>query len=224
MKCLGFDNVWIHVSFGENVAWIDYKHACPYMAPATTPVFPRLEDQADKEKASQRLPKDSGLWQGRAGELCPAQLKRLCPWEGSPCTHPGEAPQPRSRLVPSPGAAGMAQGLQDTVQLCPARLQKAVSAQWVGFKEAREPVPVGNSTVPSETLDMYFVLWLSTQLGWGRWHSCAPSPCQSCTALWGTGQGRGSAGQGPELSRDPGSTWSCHTHIDRADHLSPCNC
>lgn len=158
--------------------------------------LPGLRIGLMEEKSFQRLPKDSGLWQGRAGELCPAQL--------GAALSPGRAPQQRSSLVPGqPGS----RGLQDTGELCPAHFQKVTNAQGCVSRRYMSMLLWGPwESVLGLHRDLgHFVPWISSYLGWGRWScpSCVPSPCQSSAALWGTGQ-RGSAGQGLGLSRDPG--------------------
>lgn len=92
MKCLEFSNIWIHVSVGENVAWIDCKHVCPYVAPATTPCTPKLEDRADEEKnlpepAQRRCPVAG---EGR-GALPSTAWSSSVPWEGSALHHTQES-------------------------------------------------------------------------------------------------------------------------------------
>lgn len=101
-----------------------------------------------KKKTFQSLPKDGVLWQGRAGELWPAQLgAALSPGRAPRCTTPrGASPawvQACPEVAQLLGAAGRAQGLQNPAELCPAHSQGAINAQWLGFKEAHEHVPVG---------------------------------------------------------------------------------
>lgn len=170
---------------------------------------PSLRIRLKRKKPSRACPKTVGCGRGGQGSCAQHSWSSSVPGRAPPAPTQARLPakvQACPQVSHLLGAAGMAQGLQDTGQLCPAHLQKVVSAQWVGFKEAHEPVPVGNSTVPSETLDINLSFG-SHSPGLGKVAQLCPSPCQSCT-----GQGeRGSAGQGPVLSRDPGSTWSCHT-------------
>lgn len=183
---------------------------------------PSLRIRLKRKKPSRACPKTVGCGRGGQGSCAQHSWSSSVPGRAPPAPTQARLPakvQACPQVSHLLGAAGMAQSLQDTGQLCPAHLQKVVSAQWVGFKEAHEPVPVGNSTVPSERPWTLICPLALTHLGWGRWHSCVPhpaSPAQGTERLcWAGTSALQRSWQHMELS---------HTHIERGDRLSPCKC
>lgn len=163
------------------------------------PCPPGLRIRLMKKKTFQSLPKDGVLWQGRAGELCPAQLgAALFPGRAPRCTTPrGVSPawvQACPEVAQLLGAAGRAQGLQNPAELCPACSQRAVNAQWVSRRHMSMFLWGPCETALHLRLHRHLghhLLWLCSSLGWGRrsCHGCVPIPCQSSTACCSLGHG-----------------------------------
>lgn len=198
---------------------------------------PRLEDRADEEKTFQSLPKDGVLWQGRAGELCPAQLgAALSPGRAPRCTTPRGVSPALSRGSPAAGGCRKGTGPAEPCRAVPCPFTEGCKCSVAGFQGGTRacscgaPVKQRCICVFTETLDFFSfgsaLLWVgegSPVTAVFPYPASPPLPA----ALWGTGQRRGCAGQGLVLSRDAGCTWNCHTlkqDTDRGHHLSPCNC
>lgn len=227
MKCLGFDNVWIHISIGENVAWIDHKPVCPYVAPSTTPCVPQAWGSGWwRTKPFRACPKTVAC--GRGGQWSSAQhsWEQLCPLGGlPPAPHPGEAPSQGPGLSQITQLLGAAGPWRLVPCPCTEGYKCSVGGIQGGTWACSCGAPGKQPCIFTETLDVLSFGSPLTGAGeGGPGTAVLPHPASPLlpAALWGTGQRRGSAGQGLVLSRDPGCTWNCHKQdIDRGDHLSP---